>query len=126
MFHFTDKFQDRTEHIASKELTELFSSFNVEFPDDPSDESFARGILQNHTLELVSAINSLSNGVVLTKDLSYCPPPSNKVMVSEKDVVYKGGQFQVVKKVISDIPGLILVFVKCIILFYNNFEKNNN
>lgn len=111
MFHFTDKFQDRTEHIASKELTELFSSFNVEFRDDPSDESFALGILQSHTLELVSAINSLSKEVVLTKNILWFQSPSNKAMVSEIDVVYKGGQFHVVKKVSADIPDLIMVFV---------------
>lgn len=112
MFHFTDKlFQDRTEPIASKELAELFNSFNVDFPDDPLDESFARGILQKHTLHLVSAIKSLSNGVVLTKSLSEFHPPSNKAMVSEIDVVYKGGQFLVVKKVSADITGLIMIFV---------------
>lgn len=90
--------QERTEPIASKELTELFNSFNVEFPDDPSNESFARIILQSRTLNLVTVINSLSREVVLTNDPDEFYSKSNKVLMSEIDVVYEGGEFRIVKK----------------------------
>lgn len=111
IIHFTDKYQDRTEPIESKELTELFKFFNVEFPDDPLDESFARGILQNHTEKLVSLINSLSNGVVLTKNPKKLNSPSNKALMSEIDVVYEEGQFRVVKKVSAVKSGFFMILV---------------
>lgn len=81
---------ERTEPIASKELKELFNSFEIKIPD----ESFASVIVQKDVHYLVTTVNSLSNGVVLSTKKS-----SNTALIFEMEVVDDGDQFCVVKKV---------------------------
>lgn len=89
-------YSERTEPITSKELKELFNSFEIKIPDDPLNESFASDIVQEDVRNLMTAVNSLFNGVVLSTNKS-----SNNALIYEMDVVPESGQLCVVKKVLA-------------------------
>lgn len=70
----------------------------MEFPDDPDPyrESFVRQIIQDGMLrKLETAVQSLSKGIVLTKNISTKRHdlPTVEACVFEIDVVYDGDQF---------------------------------
>lgn len=72
----------------------LFNSFELKIPDDPLIESFASGIVHKDVHNLMTEVNSLSNGVVLSTNTS-----SNTALIFEMEVVDDGDQLCVVKKV---------------------------
>lgn len=84
---------ERTEPVTSKQLKELFNSFEIKIPPDPQIESFASGIVHKDVNNLVTTVNSLSHGVVLPTNT-----PSNTVLIFEMEVVYDYEQLWVVKK----------------------------
>lgn len=94
--------------IKSKKLKELFQSFNMEFPDDPRDKSFARGILQDDILNFVDIIKSFSDGILLTTKARGSTSYPHQVCMFGIDVVYEEKEFHVVKKVSSNIMGLFM------------------
>lgn len=82
--------------------SELLNSFKVEFPDDLSSESFIHQILQDDMLKkLVTAVKSLSKGIMLTKNINERrhAMPTVGACVFEVDVVFDGDQFSVIRKV---------------------------
>lgn len=88
--------------ITSEQLKKLFSSFKVEYPEDPLSESFVHQIIQDGMLRnLVTAINSLSKGIDLSKNLHTRKHdmPTVEAYVFEVDVVYDRDQFRVIRKV---------------------------
>ncbi|XP_065938350.1 uncharacterized protein [Magallana gigas] len=91
----------RFEPIQSEKLKELLNSFKVEFPDDLSCESFIHQILQDDMLKkLVTAVKSLSKGIMLTKNINERrhAMPTVGACVFEVDVVFDGDQFSVIRK----------------------------
>lgn len=88
--------------ITSEQLKTLFSSFKVKYPDDPLNESFVHQIMQDGMLRnLVTAVNSLSKGIDLSKKLHTRKQdmPTVKACVFDVDVVYDRDQFRVTRKV---------------------------
>lgn len=88
--------------ITSENLKDLFSNFNVEYPEDPYGVSFIHQILQDDMLKnLVTAVKSLSRGIVLTKSVNKrrYGMPTVEACVFEVDVVFDGDQFSAVRKV---------------------------
>lgn len=70
----------------------------MEFPEspDPYRESFVRQIIQGGMLrKLVTAVQSLSKGIVLTENISTTRHdlPTVEACVLKIDVVYDGDQF---------------------------------
>lgn len=63
-------------------------------PDDPQNESFASGIVYKDVHDLVTTVNSLSNGIVLSTNTS-----QNTALIFEMEVVVDGDKLRVVKKV---------------------------
>lgn len=92
----------RLKPITSEKLKKLFSSFKVGYPDDPLSVSFVHQIIQDGMLKnLVTAIETLSKGIVLTK---YIPSrrhsmPTVEACVFEVDVVYDRDHFRATRKV---------------------------
>lgn len=77
----------------------------MKIPDDSLNESFASDIiLEEDIRSLVKAVNSLSNGVMLSTNSS-----SNQALTFEIDVVDDGDQFYVVKKVSAKFICFILL-----------------
>lgn len=92
------------ESITSEKLKDLLECFKVEFPEDPDPnrESFVRQIIQDGMLrKLETAVQSLSKGIVLTKNISTKRHDFTNVeaCVLEIDVVYDGDQFCATTKV---------------------------
>lgn len=92
------------ESITSEKLKDLLKCFKVEFPKDPDPyrESFVRQIIQDGILrKLETAVQSLSKGIVLTKNISTKRHnfTNVEVCVFEVDVVYNGDQFCATEKV---------------------------
>lgn len=92
------------EPIKSEKLKDLFRSFKVEYPEDPDpySESFVRQIIQEDMLrKLKTAVESLSKGIVLTKNIPTKRHhlPNVEARVLEEDVVYEGDQFRATRKV---------------------------
>lgn len=88
--------------MPSENLKELFNTFKVEYPYDPHSESFIHQILQDDMLKnLVTAVKSLSRGIVLTKSVNKrrYGMPTVEACVFEVDVVFDGDQFSAVRKV---------------------------
>ncbi|XP_052695493.1 uncharacterized protein LOC128173851 isoform X6 [Crassostrea angulata] len=88
----------RFEPITSEQLKNLLECFKVEFPEspDPYRESFVRQIIQGGMLrKLVTAVQSLSKGIVLTENISTKRHdlPTVEACVLKIDVVYDGDQF---------------------------------
>lgn len=97
----------RFQSITSESLKELFSTFKVEYPDDPHSESFIHQILQDDMLKkLVTAVKSLSKGIMLTKNIN---ERNVGACVFEVDVVFDGDQFSVIRKVKTYVPNDKLV-----------------
>lgn len=84
---------ERTEPVTSKQLRELFNSFEIKIPPDPKNKSFAGGIVHTDVHNLVTTVNSLSHGVVFPTNRS-----SYTVLIFEMEVVYDYDQLWVVKK----------------------------
>lgn len=90
----------RIKPITSEELKKLFNSLQVDYPDDSVCESFVRQIIQDGMLKkMVTAVKSLSKGVVLTK---YIPTrrrsmPTVEACVLEVDVVNDEQHFVIIK-----------------------------
>lgn len=102
----------RFQSITSESLKELFSTFKVEYPDDPHSESFIHQILQDDMLKkLVTAVKSLSKGIMLTKNINErrYGMPNVGACVFEVDVVFDGDQFSVIRKVKTYVPNDKLV-----------------
>lgn len=88
--------------ITSEKLKALFNCFKVEYPDDPLSESFVRQIIQDGMLRnLVTAVKSLSKGIVLKTDIptKRHDMPTVEACVFEVDVVYDSDQFRATEKV---------------------------
>lgn len=90
--------------ITSEKLKDLFRTFKVEYPEDPdpNNESFVRQIIQEDMLrKLETAVESLSKGIVLTKNIPTKRHhlPNIEACVLEEDVVYEGDQFRATRKV---------------------------
>lgn len=88
----------RFEPITSEQLKNLLECFKVEFPESPDSyrESFVRQIIQGGMLrKLVTAVQSLSKGIVLTENISTKRHdlPTVEACVLKIDVVYDGDQF---------------------------------
>lgn len=92
--HLLLNHSERTEPVTSKQLKELFNSFEIKIPPDPQIESFASGIVHKDVNNLVTTVNSLSHGVVLPTNT-----PSNTLLIFEMEVFYDYDQLWVVKKV---------------------------
>lgn len=78
------------EEISSETLKETFNSFKLDFPADvPGHKSFARKILEDDINRLVTAIQSLSCGIVLTTQTNAIKRDSPQVeaCVFEVDVI---------------------------------------
>lgn len=94
----------RIKPITSQELKKLFNSLKVDYPDASLCESFVRQIIQDDMLrKLVTAVKSLSKGIVLSK---YIPTrrrfmPTVEACVLEVDVVYDEHKHFVIIKVKS-------------------------
>lgn len=74
----------------------------MELPDDPFNGSLIPQILQDDMLKkLVTAVKSLSKGIVLTKNITERrhDMPNFEACVFEVDVVFEGDQFSAVGKV---------------------------
>lgn len=88
--------------IASQKLKEFFNSFELDYPDDPRGGSFVRHIIPDDMLrKLVTAVKSLSKGIVLAKNIltrKHEMPPV-ETYVFEVDVVYDGDKFRATRKV---------------------------
>lgn len=109
----------RFEPIQSEKLKELLNSFKVEFPDDLSSESFIHQILQDDMLKkLVTAVKSLSKGIMLTKNINERrhAMPTVGACVFEVDVVFDGDQFSVIRKVKTYVPNCLFKIIN----LYNN------
>lgn len=88
----------RFEPITSEKLKDLLECFKVEFPENPNPytESFVRQIIQDDMLrKLVTAVQSLSKGIVLRENISTKRHglPTVEACVLEIDVVYDGDKF---------------------------------
>lgn len=95
----TDRKSFWSEPILSVKLKDLFKSFKIEFPEDPLNESFVREILNEN---LVTEIKSLSDGIVLIKDIhekNQYEHGNMAAVVFEIDVVSGDDQYSVVIKV---------------------------
>lgn len=92
--HLLLNHSERTEPVTSKQLRELFNSFEIKIPPDPKIKSFAGGIVLTDVHNLVTTVNSLSHGVVFPTNRS-----SYTVLIFEMEVVYDHDQLWVVKKV---------------------------
>lgn len=103
--HLLFNHSESTEPVTSKQLGELFNSFKIKIPDDPRNESFASGIVLEDVRDLVEAVNSLSNKVVLCTKTS-----SNAALIFEVEVVHDGDQLCVVEKVTVKLICYILFF----------------
>lgn len=93
---FSLNHSEMTEPITSEGLKELFNSFKIKIPDDPLNESFASDIVHEDVRNLVTAVNSLFNGIVLSTEKS-----SNNALIFEMDVFHEKGQLCVFKKVLA-------------------------
>lgn len=89
------------ESITSAELWTLFNSFSIENPDESTCNNFVCKILKESTLQkLVHAINSLSKGVVLTKNTDTTEGELTvSVRVSVVDIIRNEARCHVAKKV---------------------------
>lgn len=90
------------DYITTKQLKELLTSFKVDIPEDPLNESFVREILSEHLLKkLVFEITSLSTEVCFTRDFSKITEdvPSLEVCAVEVDVVCDKDELTVITKV---------------------------
>lgn len=90
----------------------------MEFPDDLSSESFIHQILQDDVLKkLVTAVKSLSKGIMLTKNIKERrhDMPHVGACVVEVDVVFDGDQFTVIRKVKTYVPKCLFKMINCII-----------
>lgn len=92
--HLLLNHSERTEPVTSKQLKELFNSFEIKIPPDPQIKSFAGGIVHTDVHNLVKTVNSLSHGVVLPTNT-----PFDTVRIFKMEVVYDYDQLWVVKKV---------------------------
>lgn len=99
LIYFKDKPQKKDVQITSKKLIDQLNSFNVEFPGDPLEKSFARGILQDDILDFVGFIQSLSKGIVLTTKQNSNDTPTYEAFMFQVYVFYDGDQFNVLKMV---------------------------
>lgn len=90
-YFFKDIPFKKYEEISSETLKEAFNSFKLDLPADvPGRESFARAILEDDINRLVTAIQSLSRGIVLTTQINAIQrdTPQVAACVFEVDVVY--------------------------------------
>lgn len=88
--------------IASQKLKEFFNSFELDYPDDPRGGSFVRHIIPDDMLrKLVTAVKSLSKGIVLTKNILTRKHdfPIVEACVLEVNVVFGGVHSPAIKKV---------------------------
>lgn len=91
------------EPITSVELRNILKSFSLNFPHHPTCDSLVREILKEHPLQgLVTAINSLSQGIVLAKETHRIHGEQlGSVRVFEVDIIRDKNQFCVFDKVIA-------------------------
>lgn len=93
----------------------MFRCFKVQHPEDPFSKSFVRQIIQEDMLrKLEIAVESLSKGIVLTKNIpsKRHDLPTVEACVLEVDVVYEGDRFRATIKVKN-----------CIRICYSNHIK---
>lgn len=91
----------------------------MDFPDDVFGESFIHQILQDDMLKkLVTAVRSLSKGIMLTKNIkeSRHDMPNVGACVFEVDVVFDRDQFSVIRKVKTYVPNCHFKMIN----LYNN------
>lgn len=92
-----------TEEVNSADVRTLFGSFDVDVPDDASNFSFAKGLLQASKLkEFKPQMNSLASEVVLFRNLSKKDNIPGTVYVFEVDLVMKLNKNNEVKVTIKE------------------------
>uniref|UniRef100_A0A8W8NZR8 Peptidase S1 domain-containing protein n=1 Tax=Magallana gigas TaxID=29159 RepID=A0A8W8NZR8_MAGGI len=92
-----------TEEVNAADVKTLFGSFDVDVPDDASNLSFAKGLLEASKLkEFKREMNSLASEVVLFRNLSQKDNIPGTVYVFEVDLVMKLNKNNEVKVTIKE------------------------
>lgn len=90
------------ERVTSADVQRLFGSFNVNVPDDASDLSFAKGLLEASKLtQFKIEMHMLANEVKIFRNLSQEDNIPGTVYVYEVNLEYKysEGKITIVEKV---------------------------
>lgn len=97
-----------TKTVNSPNLQTLFASFQIEIPEDPTNLSFAKELLEaSHIKEFEEEIKSLAKNVVLCKHIRKDEDiRPGTVYVYEVDMRYRGNHVVIVDKVIWCITSL--------------------
>lgn len=96
-----DKTDAWTEIINSQSISDIFHSFNIDIPEDPSKKSFTRNLLEASNFnKLVGEIRSLARGVVLCKHIKDEDKIPGTVYVYEVFVRYSNQQIYIIEMVI--------------------------